>query len=90
MRVYCCPPSLLESRGWAVENFQNLEGKGLKWKIFRNKELARFWSHFPDLERLLSLLFASNFVYQRVTDKVGLKIPRLENRETLRRAQGRP
>ena len=35
------PPSLLESWGWAVENFQNLEGKGLIWKIFRNKELAR-------------------------------------------------
>jgi len=29
-----------------VENFQNLEGQGLIWKIFRNKELARFFAAF--------------------------------------------
>jgi len=68
MRVYYHPPPpwVLKSLGWAVENFQNLEGRGLIWKIFRNKELARFWSHFPDLGQLLSFLIASNCVYQRV------------------------
>jgi len=36
---YAPPPWPLESEGYPVENFQNLEPKGVIWKIFRNKEL---------------------------------------------------
>ena len=48
MRVYYypLPHGLLESWGWAVENLQNLEGKELISKMFRNKDLDRFVGKF--------------------------------------------
>jgi hypothetical protein len=59
-----------------VEIFQNLERKGLIWKIFRNKDLADSLLNSIKIQSFgggLTPAHRFKYSYQRVTDQFGLE-----------------